>query len=240
MQHPRWKEEKIIYVKSELQLLPTQVKPSDSDSQPPNEAPTAPLANNIMFFQQDVTYGRTNDRFKFIGYHKLTRMDVLEPQTPELVRMLEQKWTRTNRWGKSRQIPRNAVSWQKSLSYRWAVLKFEEDEGTNKTLGTPPIEVSEEPRRRMREDKENVQPPRSVNDMLKDMRLGNDNEIRDEGTRTATATRAWSKFHQRTQEKEKLDHEAGTEEGKAVRPTEAKYTFEETFRPANGAHTEKG
>ena len=83
-------------------------------------------------------------------------MDILQPETPELVRMLERKWTRTNRSGRERQITRRQAEWKKSLAFTWAVLEFEQGDG-----GQPPdIKISE------------VEEPRqSVSEVLREMRL---------------------------------------------------------------------
>lgn len=96
--------------------------------------------------------------------------------------MLEQKWTRTSKYGRSRQIERDAASWKKSLGYQWAVLRFEKDEEMSKQLGEPNIEVStggDAESSTRSKGKENVpaQPRRSVNEMLRDMRMKDEKKI---------------------------------------------------------------
>lgn len=106
--------------------------------------------------------------FYFIGYFNLVNMQILEPQTPELVRMQEQKWTRMDRHGRPRPINRNAESWKKSLTQRWAVLKFEKDEEATKDMQPPQIEVSSIP---SDVAGNSGQERKSVNEILKEMRL---------------------------------------------------------------------
>lgn len=120
----------------------------------------------MVFEQQNGHRTPTSAMFKFIGYFNLTKMQILEPQTPELVRMQEQKWTRKDKYGRSKPINRNAESWKKSLSQRWAVLGFERDEKATEELRPPQIESS---RRGMHDGTQ--EGTRSVNDMLKEMRL---------------------------------------------------------------------
>lgn len=81
--------------------------------------------------------------------------------------MLEQKWTKINKWGQSRQIQRDADSWKKSLSYRWAVLKFKK---STAHLEPPKIEVTTND---MGIRKENLwsDSRKGVNEMLRDMRI---------------------------------------------------------------------
>lgn len=140
-----------------------------------------------------------------------------------------------NRWGKSRKIERDAGSWQKSLSYKWAVLQFAKSESVNDELAPPNIVVREETTRSLRAQQENTQPRRGVNDMLRDMRLENGHhcESRDQGIRNANATRAWSNF-QKVEEIEESDQKARTKDSSDRVdnvPKEAKYVFEETFKP---------
>lgn len=171
--HPRWPTEQIIYVKSELQLLPQP--PSQGQSQPSSTSPEnqsslsdVPFATEIMMFEQTSSERiQSRARFTFLGYFDLMKMQVLEPNTPELTRMLEQKWTKINKWGQSRQIQRDADSWKKSLSYRWAVLKFKK---STVQLEPPKIEVTTND---MGIRKENLwsDSRKGVNEMLRDMRI---------------------------------------------------------------------
>lgn len=130
-----------------------------------------------MVFEQAADFASqiaTRARFRFLGFYHLDQMQVLEPKSPELVRMLEQKWTRTNKWGKSRQIQRESQSWQKSLGYRWAVLKFKKIDQAE--LSPPKIEISQ-PNGRSNE-KENM-PTMSLNEMLRGLRLKDQAKVED-------------------------------------------------------------
>jgi len=122
-----------------------------------------------MMFEQTYSDGiQSCARFRFLGYFDLVKMQV-EPNTPEFTRMMEQKWTKTNQWGQSRQIQRDADSWKKSLSYKWAVLKFKKNE-SNAELEPPKIEVTTND---MGIRKENLwsDSRKGVNEMLRDMRI---------------------------------------------------------------------
>lgn len=164
MQNPRWQGDHIIYVKSAIELLPT-VK-ADDKTQTSNSS-AEPLAKNVMVFEQQNGHRTpTSAMFKFIGYFNLTKMQVLEPQTPELVRMQEQKWTRKDKYGRSKPINRNAESWKKSLSQRWAVLGFEKDGKAAEELEPPQIKSTQ----RGTHDGSQEE-GRSVNEMLREMRL---------------------------------------------------------------------
>lgn len=110
--------------------------------------------------------------FRFLGWYAITRVSILAPFSQELVRMLEQKWTLLDRFGKPKKgTDRDRSSWQKSLSCEWAVVKFEKMEGED-SPAPPSIEhaISPEP-----------EPPRkSVNEQLAEMRLA-DKENREVG-----------------------------------------------------------
>lgn len=163
-QHPRWKEDQIIYVKTDLHLLPQISTAESTDNKSDN-----PLASEIMVFDQSskhTSHSSSQARFDFLGFYNLVQMQILEPKSPELVRMLEQKWTRTNKYGKTRQIERDSTGWQRSLSYRWAVLKFQKaDEAGLKAL-QPQIQIDQ-----ARDRGQEKVPQKSVNQMLRDLRL---------------------------------------------------------------------
>lgn len=120
-----------------------------------------------MFEQTSSESNQSRARFTFLGCYDLMKMQILEPNTPELTRMLEQKWTKVNKWGRSRQIQRDADSWKKSLSYTWAVLKFKK---STAQLEPPKIEVTTND---VGVRKENLwsDSRKGVNEMLRDMRI---------------------------------------------------------------------
>lgn len=86
-------------------------------------------------------------KFKFHGYFRLARVEFLKPQSPELVRMLQQKWQPTQRNPKvppSRGKTRDATAWANSLSQEWAVVQFEATPHDG-TLEDPKIEILPDP-----------------------------------------------------------------------------------------------
>jgi len=95
---------------------------------------------------------------------------MLQPNSADLVRMLEQKWTLTNRAGQTRQKQRDPSAWKASLSHRWAILKLEKDTEADKRLERPAIDIKE---RRLSKSKK---PQKSVNELLREMRLGDEKE----------------------------------------------------------------
>ncbi|KAI7483372.1 hypothetical protein KC351_g5207 [Hortaea werneckii] len=103
--------------------------------------------------------------FNFEGWFKIERLAFLEPQSPELIRMLQQKWQKTDRSGNVVQKKRDEKGWQESLSQRWAVIKFAEDQEAKQERGTPNIE-------RIEEEDVHEKPQKSVNEILANMRLG--------------------------------------------------------------------
>lgn len=95
--NPRWESDNIIFVKSKLGLL-------DFKAEEPEENSSAPCCSApIAIFQQGLPL-----EFEFKGWYTVARLDFLEPRTPELIRMLEQKWQKriaADRSPKSRGTP---------------------------------------------------------------------------------------------------------------------------------------
>ena len=89
--------------------------PTLESSKPPL---TAHESKPVAAFQQ----GR--DTFKFVGWYILGHVDFLKPRSPELLKMLDQKWSVTDRSGKKREKTRGAEEWEKSLGHRWAVIQM--------------------------------------------------------------------------------------------------------------------
>ncbi|KAI0393803.1 hypothetical protein F5Y17DRAFT_289590 [Xylariaceae sp. FL0594] len=67
-------------------------------------------------------------RFAFKGWFKVSRVNILAPQSAELVRMLLQKWERKD-FRSGAVVPgskqRDPAAWNASLAVEWAVVKFE-------------------------------------------------------------------------------------------------------------------
>ncbi|KAI3326915.1 hypothetical protein HD806DRAFT_376871 [Xylariaceae sp. AK1471] len=132
------------------------------------------LAPIAVFEERKIPGLRTssfNSRFTFKGWFKISRVNILAPHSAELVRMLQQKWERRDRFGNV--IPtrnRDPFAWNSSLAMEWAVIKFDLLEGE----GAPPppqIQKLPEPERPVGESGE----ARGVNEMLSDMRLNDGN-----------------------------------------------------------------
>lgn len=116
----------------------------------------------IAVFEQK---GGRKGGFEFAGYHKITRLQFLEPYNDELQRMLMQNFSKVNAHGKIVQQQRSHHAWDASMSHRWAVMKLEKDEETD--IPDPKIKV--------RELKAHVGKPREskkrVNELLAEMRI---------------------------------------------------------------------
>lgn len=201
--NPRWATDKIIFAKSNIDLLPPepehtkagteasaeesdQSKDADEASQDRHEAPapTQPLSEPIAVFEQQRSYniakGDNGRNMTFTGWHRIVRLQRLEPNSPELIRMMEQKWAiQNNKTGRVTQKYRDPEKWAESLNQKWVVIQMARDEEADKELGTPKIEVTEEEHGRKEDGK-------SVNDMLKEMRLGGEKKENTELTSHTT------------------------------------------------------
>ncbi|GAB1726613.1 hypothetical protein NU195Hw_g8306t1 [Hortaea werneckii] len=123
---------------------------------------TGPIA---IFKQVHRSKEQRAHAFNFEGWFKIERLAFLEPQSPELIRMLQQKWQKIDRFGNVVERKRDEKGWQESLSQRWAVIKFAEDQQANQERGTPNIE-------RIEEENIHEKPQKTVNEILAEMRLG--------------------------------------------------------------------
>lgn len=187
--NPRWTDDGIIFVKSNLEILPcykearAEMAAARSDTtsggtteddetskrsaidEPPLEiTPSKPRP--IAIFEQSPRSHRTSG-FHFSGFHTISHIAVLSPRSRALTRILEQKWALQNgQFAKRRQ-----EDWEKSLGYEWAAIKFVRMGEGEDVPSAPVIErvPQEEPRRRKESD---VGPRKSVNEMLAEMRFG--------------------------------------------------------------------
>ena len=96
--------------------------PAEEGASSPDSAKSVPIA---VFGQVDGRLDSATATFHFEGWYRLSRVDFLHPQSLELVRMLQQKFTRVGRGGRPRDITRDEAAWERSLSMRWAVVKFD-------------------------------------------------------------------------------------------------------------------
>ena len=140
--NPRWNSDNIIFTKSSLELLPQEPtehdeatpgsdseqaiisSPSDTTNDAAYEAQTnvdsscnqpsyitAKPLNPIAVFKQ--VAGRNHTRgFKFDGWYNVDRVEFQKLNSPELVRMLEQKWARKDRNGKTYIPARKGAEWE--------------------------------------------------------------------------------------------------------------------------------
>ncbi|KAK5725887.1 hypothetical protein LTR15_004077 [Elasticomyces elasticus] len=138
------------------------IEHDNTASQVHNGDASAPVA----VFKQ--TRGRGMHRsFQFDGFYYVLHIAYLEPQSSDLVRMLEQKWSRIDRYGKVVMRERDHASWRESLGLRWAVVKFAKHEEADRQKGVPRIERLSD----LTEGARGGVVKKSVNEMLKDMRL---------------------------------------------------------------------
>lgn len=168
--NPRWESDHIIYTKSNLDLLPdikdkgTQASDKEPNEGLQDEATTTPDSGGggkagqaVAIFKQHGSRG-TSAAYTFDGWYKISRIQFLAPESDELVRMLEQKWTKV-KGGKTIQEARSSAGFKRSLSLRWAVVQFEKDDLAASERGVPAIERKAEP------------PRKSVNEMLAELRV---------------------------------------------------------------------
>ena len=172
--NPRWDTDHIVFSKSSLELLSgIDVKKTVGEHEAPGaEANTSTTTTesggkrSIAVFRQIGSGDGLHQRaFKWEGWFKIALLDILEPQSDELKRMLEQKFLRFDSMGRPVQAQRSSVGWQKSLALRWAVIKFAKDEDAERDLGQPSIEKLPEPEVDHQEQKQ------SVNEMLAELRM---------------------------------------------------------------------
>lgn len=177
--NPRWDKERIIFVKTNLHLLPLI---SDSHENDEDEATTSAhqrsaetgddLPKPIAFFKQTHRRQAGSARaFSFAGWYQVEKVEFLAPNSPDLIRMLEQKCKVSGQHGWPPKNGRHALWWKKSLRHRWAVVKLVEDIEALKQRGKPDIEVLP--------DGEG-QPKKSVKEMLAELRLDGDAERKSE------------------------------------------------------------
>lgn len=177
--NPRWETDYIIFTKSSLDLLPTAQPKEEAGKSSENQDDTnsetsavkateGPDGNNdmdsqlpIAVFKQVAGKQRTAG-FKFEGWFNVEKVDLLEPQSDAVVKMLKQKWTFTDRNGNTVLGERSKEEWERSLKYRWAVVKLARNEKSEQERGPPKIETA--PLRPMKEQK-------SVNEKLAEMRM---------------------------------------------------------------------
>ena len=179
--NPRWENDKIIFTKSNLDLLPKPLADkaedqADAGAEATNADSVATIGPNtnhesdgenaarpIAIFKQ-MTNRRRTSGYRFEGWYRIEHVAFLEPHSAELVRMLEQKWARIDVSGNTVLEQRRGTEWEKSLGYRWAVVQFSRDEMAGKERG--PLKIKRLPGRGRRATNSNT-PKKSVDEMPK-------------------------------------------------------------------------
>lgn len=162
----------------------------------PTTATTAASTNTtnqpIAVFSQGHRGGNSTSRrtFKFDGWYRIRHLTILEPRSPELVRMLEQKWSRGDNahgnrggrggrggrgaraWGQAAQAQaeRAPEDWNASLSKRWAVVQLVRHE--DKQRERPEIPKLEDEEGKSGKRAGEVREARGVNELLRELRFG--------------------------------------------------------------------
>ena len=124
-QHPGWPS--TILCKSNLHLLPDHESPDFSLH-----------AREYPVFVETPFHSRKGRQvMEYGGWWKIIRIEYLEPQSEELITMLERKFsqpTRKGRFGSNHRDQgktRTAEAWAESLSLRWAVITLERNKARN-------------------------------------------------------------------------------------------------------------
>jgi len=90
----------------------------------------------------------TTRKFLFYDYWDVAHVEFLAPRSPELVRMLQQKWEisqeRSNGWRPPNVKQRDPEAWEQSLRQEWAVIQLKRVEDTEGALKDPEIKEMEE------------------------------------------------------------------------------------------------
>ena len=124
----------------------------------------------IAVFEQIVRLrGEHRRQFAFVGWYVVSQISILAPNSQELVRMLGQKWTKLDRFGRPmKEKQRDENAWKASLKHEWAVLKLEKMKGENTPL-PPHVEHIENVEHA--DPNRNAPETKSVNELLAEMRL---------------------------------------------------------------------
>ncbi|KAF2160480.1 hypothetical protein M409DRAFT_29101 [Zasmidium cellare ATCC 36951] len=140
----------------------TRPEESPAEQEEPTKEPRTPIA---VF--KHARKGQVGRFLRFDGWYQIEKLAYLAPESPELVKMLEKKWNKTDRFGNARPQQRSEAQWRESLRHRWAVLKLKKDEDAEKELGVPKIGRLPEL------DPESPKvAKKTVNEMLAEMRMG--------------------------------------------------------------------
>lgn len=128
----------------------------------------------IAVFEQ---LGGRKGGFEFAGYHKISRLQFLEPFSDELQRMLMQKFSKVDKHGQVTQQQRSRNAWEASMRHRWAVMKLDKDEEAG--IPDPDIEVGEV----KADDGKLRASKKGVNELLREMRIKEEAPVAEVGTK---------------------------------------------------------
>jgi hypothetical protein len=165
--NPRWEEDKIIFVKSNLELLPPPESLTKEESTMDGNNDQKQLQKSILVFKQvGIMQG---SMFVLDGWYKLANIEIIEPYSDALAKMMKQKWEVKDRFGNPFQRKRDPAAWEASLRHKWAVIKLTEDVEAQQTrepldipklTDFPPLPEPKKP-----------EATKSVNELLQELRL---------------------------------------------------------------------
>ncbi|KAI0124731.1 hypothetical protein BJ170DRAFT_685610 [Xylariales sp. AK1849] len=152
-----------LYLKNEVPLFPSR---QPIDYTPGHHTPIA------VFAERYQGHKTSKKKFRFEGWYSVARINILAPQSAELVRMQQQKWERRDRFGiimPSR--PREIGAWESALGHEWAVVKFEKLIG-DAAPPAPVIEKHEWPEKQGGDVE-----TKGVTEMLEELRLKDNGSV---------------------------------------------------------------
>ncbi|KAL9616870.1 MAG: hypothetical protein Q9160_008292 [Pyrenula sp. 1 TL-2023] len=163
----------------------TALTPAEQEPQPSPYYASFPKHPIPIFAQSRREKSRSPRQrtFHFSGNYRITELDILAPRSPELTRMMDQKWNMADAqsrsaqrgWGKPKEKIRDPEKWKASLSKPWAVIKFEICYGVEGLI-TPKIERFDLNGENGEDDEGNTGKgggnKKSVNELLQEMRFG--------------------------------------------------------------------
>ena len=144
--NPRWEQDRIIFAKTNISFLPGfeqasngVLKQRDESSGQCKDGKNSTLQGHA----EDQTCGSYDvdvpidaspipafveqprkQTFLLAGWFRLEKISFLRPRSPELARMLAQKWDLRDKRGRTRNVRRDKEAWGRSLSVPWAVIKM--------------------------------------------------------------------------------------------------------------------
>lgn len=180
--HPQFADQGIIYVKTNLEILPEKLAGAsdmgsasgvEGDGQGDDGGNMDPRPSNpiAMFVQHRLgAQAKHAQSFRFDGWYHMKGIEFFEPHSENLGRMLKRKFTRTDRYGNVSQSQRSKDKWEASMARRWAALELERDLDAEKTHKRPDIPMVEQ------DKSETVHAGKTVNEMLKELRMKDDSD----------------------------------------------------------------